>query len=77
MVTEYNRNTIIKRRMAELERKEKTSSPAETPIVETTAKETKAENETAVEVEKQVISEQTEKPKKTEAEKLSRKKKQG
>ena len=25
MVTEYNRNTIIKRRMAELERKEKTS----------------------------------------------------
>ena len=61
MVTEYNRNTIIRRRMEELERKETQKQEPPAPIVADNSE----SGNTA----------ETQKPKKTEAEKLSRRKK--
>ena len=71
MVTEYNRNILLKRRQAELERKAKATDSAEAQI----ENETKTAAESAV---TETIENTAEKPvKKTDDEKLSRRKKQG
>lgn len=76
MVTEYNRNILLKRRQAELERKANVTSSAEAQIENETK--TAAESAVTETDENEATAEKQEQPvKKTDAEKLSRRKKQG
>lgn len=59
MVTEYNRNTILRRKMAEAERKPAEPAQIEVKQAEPTAEDVKTETA-------------SEKPKKTDAEKLKK-----